>query len=210
MCGRFTNRLKWREIHDLYSLKRISGDWKGRINIPPAVKIPIVRIVDGERVGDLARWGLVPYWAKEIKSYATHNAMLETVEEKASYRGAWAKEQRCVIPADSFFERRKIGDKQDFRIGLANGGPMAFAGLWDQATIEGEPLLSCTMITTPPDAFMEPIHHRMPISLGVEEIDRWLVHGDLRPVAPERMKAWKIGPAWGKWQNEDPSILEEA
>ena len=204
MCGRYSNRLTWREIHDLYSiLNPKDGEWEGRVNIPPSVRVPIIR-TDGLA---MARWGLVPGWAKEIGKFATHNAMLETVAGKPTYRTAWKKGQRCLISAQSFFERRK-SDKQDFAIGLANGGPMAFAGLWDLATIEGNPVLSATMLTTVPNELMAPIHHRMPIIIGEEDYDTWLRGGQLMPVGPERMRAWKIGPAWGKVGTEDPVILD--
>jgi putative SOS response-associated peptidase YedK len=53
------------------------------------------------------RWGLIPNWAKDPKiAYKTINARVETVDTVPSYRQAF-KKQRCLIPADSFYEWKR-------------------------------------------------------------------------------------------------------
>jgi putative SOS response-associated peptidase YedK len=51
-------------------------------------KLPVVRLDrDGRRSLDLMRWGLIPYWSKEIKiGFSTINAMAETVATKPVFR----------------------------------------------------------------------------------------------------------------------------
>jgi len=80
------------------------------------------------------RWGLVPSWSKSPKrDYSTINAKAETVATTNSFRGAW-KKRRCLIPADGFYEWKKITEKQKqpFDISMRDGEPFAFAGLWEE------------------------------------------------------------------------------
>jgi putative SOS response-associated peptidase YedK len=81
---------------------------------------------------DALRWGLIPYWAKDEKiAYRTINARVETVDTAPSYREAF-KKRRCLIPADSFYEWKKlVGGKIPYAIGMKDDSPFVFAGLWE-------------------------------------------------------------------------------
>ncbi|MCI0848887.1 MAG: SOS response-associated peptidase family protein, partial [Chloroflexi bacterium] len=75
MCGRFTltsnlDELQGRfgflsEFTDSHSFDH--GPWLGpRYNIAPTQ--PVLTVTnDGQRRGQLMRWGLVPFWAKDLK-----------------------------------------------------------------------------------------------------------------------------------------------
>ncbi|MFA6162194.1 MAG: SOS response-associated peptidase [Methylobacter sp.] len=98
-------------------------------------KIAIVREEEGRRRFALARWGLIPHWAKDIKiGYSTINARAETVATKPAFRNAF-RHRRCLIPADAFYEWQAILNskvKQPWFIALWDREPMAFAGLWER------------------------------------------------------------------------------
>jgi hypothetical protein len=82
-------------------------------NVAPTDSLPIVRCNDktGSRTLDLMRWGLVPYWAKDIRvGFSTINAMAETVETKPVFRDAFAR-RRCIVPVDAFYEWKRIDAK---------------------------------------------------------------------------------------------------
>ena len=103
MCGRFTNRLTWREIVALYRLSvpaQPERNLPGRYNICPTDTINTVVEPDGKRDLVPMRWGLVPWWwKKKIKEMpATFNARAETVAEKPMFRDAFRR-SRCLIPA---------------------------------------------------------------------------------------------------------------
>jgi putative SOS response-associated peptidase YedK len=215
MCGRFSNRYTWKQLHDLYNIHASDdGDWSGRINIPPTEQIPVIRGTGGVRRLDMMRWGMVAPWAKEIGKWATHNAKIESVEEKATFKNAWNRRQYCLIPAEAFYEWRKP-EKTSFAIGLANGGPMAFAGLWEASKIDGGMVLSCTLLTRSPNPFMAPIHDRMPIIVDEVDYDGWLGNshaGDvgriLQGIPPERMRVWQVSQKVGKVQCQDDDLME--
>lgn len=106
MCGRYTHRLTWKEIHDLY---RITEPWIGpgqgelelkpRFNIAPTQTAPVVRHTEnGGREVALLRWGLLPSWAKDAKaSVQPINARAETVDRLPSFRAAFRR-RRCLVP----------------------------------------------------------------------------------------------------------------
>ena len=93
MCGRYTHRLSWREIHDLYRLTDTvaAPNLEPRYNMAPQQRAPVVRAtVAGERELTFARWGLVPAWSKEpCTTYSTINARAETVARKPAFRDAF-------------------------------------------------------------------------------------------------------------------------
>ena len=94
-------------------------------------------------------------------------ARSETLAEKPSFRSAY-KRRRCIILADGYYEWKQVpGDrrKQPVYIRLQSQKPFALAGLWEVWQAEGmdEPIRSCTIITCPPNALLEKIHHRMPV-----------------------------------------------
>src|SRR5258706_13119793 len=78
-----------------------------RFNIAPTQEAPVVRLSrDGEREVALLRWGLVPFWAKDLKiGTRTINARSEGIESKPAFRDA-LKSRRCIVPATGFFEWR--------------------------------------------------------------------------------------------------------
>jgi hypothetical protein len=66
----------------------------------------------GERSLDLLRWGLVPYWAKDLNvGFANINAKAKGIETRPAFRDAFQR-RRCLVPVDSFYEWKKNRDRQ--------------------------------------------------------------------------------------------------
>jgi hypothetical protein len=128
-------------------------------------------------------FGLLPHWAKDrTLGRHTYNARTETVANKASFRDAWARGQRCIIPADAFFEPDwRSGRSVSTRIAPSDGAPMGIAGLWSAwRSHEGE-VLSFAMLTVNADAhpFMRHFHKpddekRMVVVLPPALYTQWL------------------------------------
>ena len=134
MCGRARLSSDVSEIKLVFSLPphrptpNIAPSW----NVAPTDPLPVVRYdaKAGERSLDVMRWGLVPFWAKDIKvGFANINAKAEGIEGKPAFREAFQR-RRCLVPVDNFYEWKKTATgKQPYAIGLADRGLMALAGL---------------------------------------------------------------------------------
>jgi putative SOS response-associated peptidase YedK len=161
---------------------------------PPELAFPlslapfIVRAEDRvalERECRIGQFGLLPFWAKEVAfGRRTYNARSETAAEKPSFKEAWARGRRCIVPAEAIFEPNyETGRAVRWRIGRRDGKPMGIAGLWGwwRDRESGQQVLSFTMLTVNADehAFMKRFHRpgeekRMVVILDEAEYNAWL------------------------------------
>ena len=225
MCGRFTQRLSWRELHELLGLIGTPLNLRPRYNVAPAQNIAAVRLADGGRRLSMLRWGLIPAWAKEPNiGYKLINARSETAHQKPSFRAAF-KARRCLIPADGFYEWKREGKaKQPYLIGMKDGAGFAFAGLWESWRVPeglaltgklselepGDVLETCTILTTEANTALAPIHPRMPVILPPDAYDPWLA-GESVPLAPypaEAMTFHPVSTLVNKPANDDERCVE--
>jgi len=216
MCGRYLITTPLEAIRQIFKVDQ-SPNLAPRYNVAPTQTVPIIRRGDGGRELVTVRWGLVPFWAKDLKIGARMiNAKAETVAEKPAFRDSY-KRKRCLVPADGFYEWKKTeGGKQPYLIRLKTAEPFAFAGLWaDWKDKEsGERIETCTIITTEPNALAATIHNRMPAILAPEAYDLWLdpeaADGRtlLGPFPAEAMEAFPVSPRVGNVKNDDPGLIE--
>jgi putative SOS response-associated peptidase YedK len=189
-----------------------------RFNIAPTQLAPVIRIgADGAREAALLRWGLVPFWAKDLAAGTRMiNARSEGIETKPAFRAA-VKERRCLIPATGFYEWRGVpGRKQPYAITLADRPMFAFAGLWESWRPSlGDVVETFTIITTEANPLVAEIHDRMPVILPEGEEERWL-SGDptdartlLTPYEGP-MKSRAVGRLVGSPKNDVPECLDDA
>lgn len=175
MCGRFTLTTNLDELQGRFGFLTEFPDHEPRYNIAPTQ--PVLTVTnDGQRRGEMMRWGLVPFWAKDIKIGSRMiNAVGETVTAKPAFRAAF-KKRRCLVLASGFYEWRKEGKQRvPTYIYQQESEPMAFAGLWETwKSPEGPVVQSCTIITTAANSFIQPVHNRMPVILSNETQALWL------------------------------------
>ena len=175
MCGRFTLTSNMDDLQGRFGFEARDLVFRPSYNIAPTQPVLAVTI-DGQRRAELMRWGLIPFWAKDIKiGYRMINAVGETAATKPAFRAAF-KKRRCLVLADGFFEWRKEGkEKIPTYIFQKSKMPFAFAGLWENwKSPEGEDVRSCTILTTTPNELIQPIHNRMPVMLSQETEALWL------------------------------------
>jgi putative SOS response-associated peptidase YedK len=230
MCGRYVRRSDKQKLAEAFHLGKLPPDFvlAPDYNVAPKTFQPIIRLnaETGERELTQMRWGLIPYWSKDDKiAFKTTNARAETVATNNVFKEAF-KRRHCLVPADLFYEWQNLNpadekrkNTQPYAIGRKDGEPMAFAGLWESwiDKRDGKPLETFTIITTDPNALMEPLHDRMPVILPRSDYDRWLAPVDpvrppvdlLRPHAAEEMKAWKVDKAVGNVRNVGPELCME-
>jgi putative SOS response-associated peptidase YedK len=176
MCGRFTLSTSPDALQRAFPTLGIPPDYRPRYNIAPTQSVLAVRVEEGEPRACWLRWGLVPFWAKDpAMGNRMINARAETVATKPSFRNAY-RQRRCVVLADGYYEWMKVGPtKVPMRIRLPDDSPFTLAGLWERwAPSGGEPLETCTLITTAATPGVAAIHDRMPVILEEDARRRWL------------------------------------
>ncbi len=219
MCGRFTQRYTWNEVHTFLNVFGTPLNLRPRYNIAPTTTVDVVRLDrEGRRELVSMRWGLVPmWWQKALKSVpATFNARAEGIATKPMFRDAF-KRRRCIIPASGFYEwTGSKGEKVPHLFSAADGSPiLAFAGLWDRwRDPAGEEVLSCTIIVSGASEWMAPYHDRMPVLLGEDAITGWLdgsLGGEaLQPASESTLREWIVSTRVNKTGegDDDPTIVE--
>ncbi|MFA9400639.1 MAG: SOS response-associated peptidase [Acidobacteriota bacterium] len=231
MCGRFTmTSSDQRRLGNRFqiSIEDQQSDALGRYNVAPTQEILTATNDpegDGARQATLARWGLVPHWAKDLKAgYKMINARSEGVLKSRAYGPLVKKSKnRCLILADGFFEWMKAekpkSPRQPVRFTVDGGEPFVFAGLTTTREWEGDKLTSCTIITTSANDVVEQVHNRMPVILPDSEAEAAWMNGDLEaeeavslcvPLEPGRLSAKPANLALNKvgGTKEGPEMLE--
>jgi putative SOS response-associated peptidase YedK len=223
MCGRFTLTADINTLEATFPWLNIPEQHTPRYNIAPTQPIAVVPN-DGKNRLDYFIWGLIPSWAKDPSIGSRMiNARAETVHEKPSFRSAF-KRRRCLILADGFYEWRKIKPERgkEYKvptyIKLNSGQPFAFAGLWeDWHNGDGSQILSCTIITTRPNAMMADIHNRMPVILAEKDYSTWLQSHEaepeplkalLVPYPADQMKAYPVSTTVNNPVNDIPACIQ--
>lgn len=225
MCGRFTLRSDPETLTETFPgfTTPAVDEMSPRYNIAPSQGVAVVAN-NGENRVEFFQWGLVPSWAKDPKiGNRMINARAETLAEKPSFRTPY-KRRRCLVLTDGFYEwKAEPGSKSKtpFYIRLRSEKPFAFAGLWEawSPNIDDDPLLSCTIITTSPNALMETIHRRMPVILEPDAYNLWLdpsdqppkqLDGLLKPYPADEMEAYPVSRLVNRPSNDSPDCIAPA
>ena len=218
MCGRYASFLPPEFIARLFAtvnpLPNLMPTW----NLAPTDDAPVVlrHLGSGERHLDVLKWGLVPYFTKDLKKARKPiNARSETVATSGMFRVAFAK-RRCLVPAAAYYEWRDDPEgKVPFAVARVDGDPVAFGGIWEEwRSPEGETLRTFATITTDANRQLSAIQDRMPVIIEPENWPLWLgeVDGDpatlLRPAAEDVLRIWPVDKKVGNVRNDGPELLE--
>jgi putative SOS response-associated peptidase YedK len=216
MCGRYTLIVDLKKVAEIFGVAP-TLETTPRYNIAPTQEVVTI-VSNGAAHLDQMRWGLIPSWAKD-ESIGSRmiNARAETLTEKPSFKGL-LRSKRCLVIADGFYEwKQERGSKTPMYITLKNDEPFAFAGLWDVwKNPDGEPIRTCTIITTPPNDLVASIHDRMPAILTPDAREIWLdpsVRDEhalahwLAPYPVEAMKARAISKLVNNPKVDSPELL---
>ena len=192
---------------------------QARFNIAPGQETLTV-VSDGSRNNArYMRWGLIPSWAKDASAGSRMiNARAETIDARPAFRNAFER-RRCLVPADGFYEWMKVGKRRTpVRVILRSGEPFAFAGLWETwRSPEDVVVTSCAIVTTTPNAVLQPIHNRMPVILPREAESLWLDMGRaspdelrrlLAPYPAADMEAYEVSSLVNSTGNDTPYVIE--
>ncbi|MFH0876115.1 MAG: SOS response-associated peptidase [archaeon] len=215
MCGRYS----------LFQISQTLNRWmveaeqplKPRYNIAPSQEVPIITNVEPHKI-TMARFGMIPEWSKDGKiDFATINARVETITEKATYKKAF-QSQRCIVPADGFYEWKKVGNsKIPYRFTLTTDQVFGMAGIYSVWKDElGNLITSMSIITVVPNETVKPIHERMPAVLKIEHEKLWLgktpadvlLKDVLKPYPGNEMKCYQVSDAINSAADDRENMIE--
>jgi putative SOS response-associated peptidase YedK len=221
MCGRYAVTLPPEAMREAFAYRE-QPNFPPRYNIAPTQPVPVVRLDEGRRQFILMRWGFIPGWVKDPKTFPlVINVRSESAREKPSFRAAFMR-RRCLMPADGFYEWHRLGEgrRQENRPYLfrkPDRGFFAFAALWETwHSQDGSEIDTVAIVTGPANGQMAAIHHRSPVIVPPEAFDAWLdpaaepagLQALLRPPPDELLEMVRLGPAVNKVANDGPEVQE--
>jgi putative SOS response-associated peptidase YedK len=184
-------------------------------NVCPTTQVAVVTSDEGRRAYRPMRWGFVPSWYKTpTGGPLLINARSETVAEKPAFRQA-IRARRCLVPATGFYEWHRADPKHPLPwfVSRADGAPLVMAGLWQDWEQDGGRVTGVAVLTCAANAFMAPIHDRLPVILSPTEWPLWLGeagHGAatlMRPVASDALVMRRVGVAVNSNRAQGPGLI---
>lgn len=201
-----------------------SGTPKGvkpSYNISPVQTVPIIISRDGVNTITTAKWGFIPSGAKDANSvfrYKTFIARSEGIIDKPTWKTA-IRAQRCLIPANGFYEWKKSNEgKNPFYIQATDQPLFAFAGLYSTWTDpEGVEHMMCAIVTTNSGAESDMIPGRLPVILHPDDEADWLnpaiddvstLYKIMRPYDPDLLSIIRVGEGINSTKIDTPQLIE--
>lgn len=235
MCGRYVtpNQAAIERAFDLRgsSSAQFQQSTFANLDASPTQSVPLLRVIrdsGGAKQLVEARWGFIPARSngepakdRSGRPLSTFNARIETLRTNSTYRDAWRRGQRCLVPVRGFYEWQ--AQPPDWQrtvrhyITVNDQEMFCFAGLWDRSIRpDGTVVESVTIITMPANELMKEIHNskagrprtllaedqrRMPAILAQADQEVWLFGSAdeawavLKHYPSEFMVAWPVnGP----------------
>lgn len=216
MCGRYSLNKSKIELEERFQAEMFP-DFLPRYNIAPTQLLPVITS-QSPKGFSFFYWGVTPdFGQNKPVSQKLINARSETVTDKISFKKSFEK-RRCIIPADSFFEWKKLGKKTKipYRFTLKNEELFAFAGIWEEyETVTGESHHTFLILTTSPNDLIVDVHDRMPVILNKEMEKKWLdsytseaeLLDMMAPFPPDKMVSYTVSPLVNSVQNDTPNVI---
>jgi len=216
MCGRYVLKTSALDLERELHLEE-RPVLEARYNIAPLQAAPVL-LGTGARVLTIARWGLLPRWAKDVRiASRLINARSETLASANAFKDLLAA-HRCLVPCDGFYEWTREGRlRTPHFIHAAVPHLLTMAGLWSTWTSpEGLAVVTFTVVTTRANDLVSRLHDRMPIFLDGPDREAWL-HGPLEAALPllapwsgAPLAEYQVGRAVNSVAVDDPRCLQPA
>ncbi len=216
MCGAFSVIHPFRDLSQRFNAGYNDSREIPRYNIRPSQPIPIIQESNPDQF-TYAYWGIHPSYDKTKKMFFI-NARSDSLMKPTWKR--LVAEQRCLIPADGFYEWQKSVDskiKIPYRFELKSKDLFAFAGLYQEETDNAGKFNShCVIITTEPNDLVSDVHNRMPAILSQEDELTWLnpdtsmdtALSFLRPYANKEMQKYQVSTLVNSPTNDTEKIIK--
>jgi len=171
MCNEYRNRKSVRRLIDQCSELNMPLRYPGGIpNTEPTDSIritdraPILRNGDDGVELEMMRWSWSGPKGAPVFNFRSDGRRFDMV-------------QRCLVPADGFYEFTAAKDpkskrKDKWLFTAKDSGLFAIAGIWRAKAANGQD--AWTMLTCPPGPDIAPYHDRQVVVLGPERWSAWL------------------------------------
>lgn len=173
MCGR-VKQLSWDEVRGVVEHLEHGGalapdpSWQtslfDRADARPKSVLAVVSDEGGALRARRMSWGFPVSW----QASPVFNTRIESALAGGNMWELPLREHRCIVPVAAFFEKGRKGASS---YAFSNGGPLLLGGVFEEG--------HCSIVTTPPNAVVAPVHDRMPLVLSPDGAQRWL-SGDIR------------------------------
>jgi putative SOS response-associated peptidase YedK len=241
MCGRYQRRSDKQKIAEAFALGNpdeadeldeldeldsiVEQSLAPNYNVAPGTMQPVVVWDDetGMRALRMMYWRMLPPFCTDPKKFKldTIHASAEKLLSSSMWKSSFLY-RRCLIPADSFVEWRRVNSKTKlpFLFAMKTDEPFAIAGIWQHwRSQDGKTEMDTfAIVTVEPNEIVHDFtdHDRMPLLIARRDYERWLTDQDverppvdlLRPFDSELMKAWQVGMAINSVRNNDASLIE--
>lgn len=232
MCGRYQRRSDKQRIAEAFALRNLDDlDLSSELELAPSYNVapgtmqPVVVWDEdiGMRALRMMYWRFLPPFCTDPKKLKldTIHASAEKLLSSSMWRQSFLY-RRCLIPADSFIEWKKVGAKGrlPYVFAMKTGEPFGIAGIWQRwQSPDGQTAFDTfAVVTVEPNEIVHDFtdHHRMPLLIAKRDYERWLRDADverppvdlLRSFDSELMKAWAVGTSINNVRNNDASLLE--
>jgi putative SOS response-associated peptidase YedK len=217
MCSRYSIVAKAGDVASRFHVDIPSAFYKPNYNAAPSQLLPVITS-DSPQGLSLFYWGLPPERSKNRTiTERIINLRAEAIQEKPVYKKV-LRSNRCLIPADGYYEWKKIGKKTNipYRVIRKDRALFAFAGIWEEFEDEsGDSRHTFSIITVPGNTVTASIHERMPLILGKEVESLWLnskaseaeLLATLIPYPAEFMDLYTVSPRVNSVQYNDGSLI---
>lgn len=222
MCGRSSLTKTEKELEERFRATFYTEELERynplpNFNVAPTHMHPVITQEDPEHL-QLFRWGLIPFWSKDMKIGAKMiNARIETIEEKPAFRQAFLH-RRCIVPFDGYYEWKKTPEgKIPYRIKVKSEEIFTIAGLYENwRGPDNKTIHSFTLITKPAAPEIAHLHDRMPLLLLPEQESLWIdssiptkdVMAHLASVPGDDIYWYRVSDRVNKVSENDASLIE--
>ncbi|MDX5337460.1 MAG: SOS response-associated peptidase [Cyclobacteriaceae bacterium] len=216
MCGRYSLSKSKIDLEERFQAEMLA-EFKPRYNIAPTQLVPVITS-ESPKGFSFFYWGITPdFGQNKPVAQKLINAKAETVHEKISFKSSFER-RRCLIPADGFYEWKKLGKKTKIphRFTLREEDLFSFAGIWEEyESLSGEIQHTFLILTTTPNEVVSEVHDRMPVILSRENEKKWLDKYSsqedlvkmLNPYPAELMLSYTVSPMVNSVQNDSPGLI---
>ena len=206
MCGRYViTKPVEKTIKIVKSSTTVKDD--ENFNAHPSQALPIIKSYSNGKTLELAKWGIVPSWAKQKDFRPLINARIETIDEKVTFKKL-IKFYRCVVIADGYYEWQRVENKKiPYYIFRKDKKNVYLAGIFQENEF--------CIITQKASTILKKVHERQPVILNEQDINKYLnleLNGFevLNNIIYPELDFYKVSTEVNKPNNNDNTLIKPA